>query len=289
MINRIMKNSGNKAYIKDLERLDRSAISDEITMISNISYIPDDNMEHTLDIYLCENGLEKPILIDIHGGGFISHDKKIDSVFANVMAQKGFVVFTLNYRLAYPEYNVFNQIEDIDKATRWIIEHAASYRGDSKSIYLAGHSSGGVNAIAETLLSISSDMLSDYGFEKREYKYSGLILDCGLLHFYKKSIAYNGMRSMVFPKGYKNDRRYKYLIFDQNKDINRLPKTIIITNESDELKNMSYYFDKLLNSRNVEHILFEKGSEGHMGVIFESKSEEMRLIDEISDYLMSES
>ena len=154
MINRIMKNSGNKAYIKDLERLDRSAISDEITMISNISYIPDDNMEHTLDIYLCENGLEKPILIDIHGGGFISHDKKIDSVFANVMAQKGFVVFTLNYRLAYPEYNVFNQIEDIDKATRWIIEHAASYRGDSKSIYLAGHSSGAVNAIAETLLSM---------------------------------------------------------------------------------------------------------------------------------------
>ena len=44
MINRIMKNSGNKAYIKDLERLDRSAISDEITMISNISYISDDNI-----------------------------------------------------------------------------------------------------------------------------------------------------------------------------------------------------------------------------------------------------
>lgn len=280
-----MKNSGNKAYIKDLERLDRSAISDEITMISNISYIPDDNMEHTLDIYLCENGLEKPILIDIHGGGFISHDKKIDSVFANVMAQKGFVVFTLNYRLAYPEYNVFNQIEDIDKATRWIIEHAASYRGDSKSIYLAGHSSGGVNAIAETLLSISSDMLSDYGFEKREYKYSGLILDCGLLHFYKNSIAYNGMRRMVFPKSYKNDRRYEYLLFDRNDDVNRLPKTVIITNESDQLKDMSYYFNELLDKRYVEHVLLEKGSKGHMGVIFDPKKDGMILVNEIYDYL----
>ena len=285
MINRIMKNSGNKAYIKDLERLDRSAISDEITMISNISYIPDDNMEHTLDIYLCENGLEKPILIDIHGGGFISHDKKIDSVFANVMAQKGFVVFTLNYRLAYPEYNVFNQIEDIDKATRWIIEHAASYRGDSKSIYLAGHSSGGVNAIAEALLSISSDMLSDYGFEKREYKYSGLILDCGLLHFYKNSIAYNGMRRMVFPKSYKNDRRYEYLLFDRNDDVNRLPKTVIITNESDQLKDMSYYFNELLDKRYVEHVLLEKGSKGHMGVIFDPKKDGMILVNEIYDYL----
>ncbi|MBQ4627652.1 MAG: alpha/beta hydrolase, partial [Clostridia bacterium] len=72
------------------------------------------------------------VLIDIHGGGFISHDKSVDSVFANVMAQKGFVVFALNYRLAYPEYNVFDQIEDIDKAARWIVEHASSYEGDNK-------------------------------------------------------------------------------------------------------------------------------------------------------------
>ena len=29
MISRIMKNSGNKAYIKDMDRLDRSGMSDE--------------------------------------------------------------------------------------------------------------------------------------------------------------------------------------------------------------------------------------------------------------------
>ncbi|MCR5103511.1 MAG: alpha/beta hydrolase fold domain-containing protein, partial [Eubacterium sp.] len=59
-------------------------------------------------------------------GGFISHDKKVDSVFANVMAQNGFVVFSLNYRLAYPKYTVFDQIDDIDKATRWIVQHAST-------------------------------------------------------------------------------------------------------------------------------------------------------------------
>ncbi len=152
-------------------------------------------------------------------------------------------------------------------------------------ISISGHSSGGVNAVAESLLSISPDMLSDYGFEKRDYMYNGLLLDCGLMHFYKNSIAYNGMRSMVFPKGYKKDVRYKYLLFAENSDISNFPKTVIITNESDELKDMSLYFDGLLKSRNVKHILFENGSKGHMGVIFEPKADGMRLLGEVSKYL----
>ena len=285
MLNKIMKNSGGKAYARDIESLDQSAISEEITMISNVNYIPGDSMEHTLDIYFRKDGVKKPILIDIHGGGFISHDKKVDSIFANVMAQNGFVVFSLNYRLAYPEYNVFDQIDDIDKATRWVVKHASSYDGENKRMYVVGHSSGGVNAVAEVLLSLSSEMLSDYGFEKRDYTYRGLIIDCGLMHFYKNSIAYNGMRRMVFPKSYKNDRRYEYLLFDRNDDVNRLPKTVIITNESDQLKDMSYYFNELLDKRYVEHVLLEKGSKGHMGVIFEPKKDGMILINEIFDYL----
>ena len=285
MLNKIMKNSGGKAYVRDVERLDQSAISEEITMISNVNYIPGDSMEHTLDIYFRNDGVKKPILIDIHGGGFISHDKKVDSIFANVMAQNGFVVFSLNYRLAYPEYNVFDQIDDIDKATRWVVKHASLYDGENKRMYVVGHSSGGVNAVAEVLLSLSSEMLSDYGFEKRDYTYRGLIIDCGLMHFYKNSIAYNGMRRMVFPKSYKNDRRYEYLLFDRNDDVNRLPKTVIITNESDQLKDMSYYFNELLDKRYVEHVLLEKGSIGHMGVIFDPKKDGMILINEIFDYL----
>ena len=285
MLNKIMKNSGGKAYVRDIERLDQSAISEEITMISNVNYIPGDSMEHTLDIYFRNDGVKKPILIDIHGGGFISHDKKVDSVFANVMAQNGFVVFSLNYRLAYPEYNVLDQIDDIDKATRWVVKHASSYDGENKRMYVVGHSSGGVNAVAEVLLSLSSEMLSDYGFEKRDYTYRGLIIDCGLMHFYKNSIAYNGMRRMVFPKSYKNDRRYEYLLFDRNDDVNRLPKTVIITNESDQLKDMSYYFNELLDKRYVEHVLLEKGSKGHMGVIFDPKKDGMILINEIYVYL----
>ena len=109
-----MKDSGNKAYVKDLERLDHSLESNLVTVKNDVNYAGDNDAEHTLDVYYLDNDKMKPVLVDVHGGGFISHDKKIDSVFANVMAQKGFVVFTINYRLAYPEHNVFDQSNTLD-------------------------------------------------------------------------------------------------------------------------------------------------------------------------------
>lgn len=284
MINRIMKDSGNKAYVKDLERLDHSLESNLVTVKNDVNYAGDNDAEHTLDVYYLDNDKMKPVLVDVHGGGFISHDKKIDSVFANVMAQKGFVVFTINYRLAYPEHNVFDQIEDIDKATRWIVNNALAFKADTSKMFIAGHSSGGVNAIAEVLLSLSENMRSDYGFNSRNYFYNGLILDCGLMQFYKSSVAYNGMRNMVFTKGYKDDKRYCHLMFDKNDEIMKLPSTVIITNKSDELKAMSYDFKKLLERNNVKNVLFDTGSDGHMGVIFKPLSNDSTLIDDIVSF-----
>ena len=285
MINWMMKKSGEIALKTDVGKLDLARLPKEVTEIKDVSYIDDNDPAHKMDIYLRKDGSKKPILIDIHGGGFISEDKAMNRLFGNYMAKLGFVVFELNVRLAYPEWTVFDQIDDIDKGVRFALEHAGEYEGDTDMIYIAGHSSGGVLAFTECMLSESAEMRADFGLQERSYRYKGLITDCGLMHFYKNNIAYNGMRSMVFPKGYKNDARYRHLVFAENREISNLPKTVIITNESDELKDMSFYFDGLLKSRNVEHILFETGSKGHMGVIFEPKAEEMRLIGEVSEYL----
>ena len=263
----ITKWSFKKAYAFDIKRLDDSYASDEIREDLEIGYINDGLSEHTLDVYYKDDGRSKPILIDIHGGGFISYDKEYNRVFANVAAQQGFVVFELNYRLAYPENTVFEQIEDIDKAVRWITEHAASYGGDNNRLYISGHCTGGVLATAEVLLSLCPEMLSDYGFEEKNYQYKGLILDCGYMHFYNKSPAYRFLRSMIFNKSYESDKRYKYLCFDQNSSIRKLPKTVLITNKQDPLKGMTYQFEELLKQNNVIYKLFEEGSKGHTGIV----------------------
>ena len=190
MINNIMKMSSEKAYKKDLERIDLSKKDENISEIKNISYIDDNLIEHKLDIYYRKDKKIKPIVIDIHGGGFISSYKEMDSLFANYLAQRGYIVFNVNYRLAYPKFNVFDQIDDISNAVKWIIENASKYDGNIDDMYIVGHSAGGVLALAESLLCNDEKMRKDYNIENRNYNYKGIILDCGALHFYDSSIAY---------------------------------------------------------------------------------------------------
>ena len=287
MINWIMKKSGDIALKTDVGKLDLSRLPEEVTEIKDISYADDNDPGHKLDIFVRMDGSKKPILIDIHGGGFISEDKAMNRLFGNYMAKLGFVVFELNVRLAYPEWTVFDQIEDIDKGVRFALRCASEYEGDTDQLYIAGHSSGGVLAFTECMLSSSPEMLADFGLKERSYKYKGLITDCGLMHFYKRSIAYWGMRKMIFPKGYKEDNRYKYLTAENNEFIQKLPKAALLTNSKDVLKKMTYYFDGVLTQKGVEHRLFEYGKDGHTGIIFKPYTDENQaVLKSVREYLI---
>ena len=287
MINWIMKKSGDIALKTDVGKLDLSRLPEEVTEIKDVSYVDDNEPGHKLDIFVRMDGTKKPVLIDIHGGGFISEDKAMNRLFGNYMAKLGFVVFELNVRLAYPEWTVFDQIEDIDKGVRFALRCASEYEGDTDQLYIAGHSSGGVLAFAECMLSSSPEMLADFGLKERSYKYKGLITDCGLMHFYKSSIAYRGMRKMIFPKHYNEDKRYKYLTAENNEFIQKLPKAALLTNSKDVLKKMTYYFDGVLKQKGVEHRLFEYGKDGHTGIIFKPYTDEnLAVLKSVREYLI---
>lgn len=289
MINRIMKKAGDAALKSDVGKLDLTRLVKDVTEINDVSYVNDNDPGHKMDVYIKIDGKKKPILIDIHGGGFISEDKSMTRLWGNYMADLGFVVFEMNFRLAYPEVTVFDQVEDIDRGVRHVLEIADQYECDRGELYIAGHSSGGVQAFTECMLSASAEMLNDFGLKERDYRYKGLITDCGLMHFYKSSIAYWGMRRMIFPKGYKQDIRYKYLTVTGNEYLTRLPKTALITNRKDVLRKMTYYFDEELNKSGVEHRLFDGGKDGHTGIIFSPyKEENLKTMRSVRDYLLDD-
>ena len=282
-----MKMAGDKALKVDVGKLDLSRLPEEVTEINDISYIEDDLPGHRMDIYIRKDGTKKPILIDIHGGGFISEDKAMNRLFGNYMAKLGFVVFEINFRIAYPEWTVFDQINDIDRAVRYVLDNADSYECDRDQLFIAGHSSGGVLAVSEALLCVDPAMRSAYGISNRDYSYKGILTDCGLMHFYKSSIAYWGMRKMCFPKGYKNDKRYGYLLFEENESLKKLPKLALITNPKDVLRKMTFHFDKALENHKTEHRLILYGKDGHTGIIFKPYTEQnMAALTQVWEYFL---
>jgi arylformamidase len=103
-----------------------------------------------LDIYApAEITRAAPILVWVHGGGFVRGDKRpADQPFnAHVgrwMARNGFVGVVMNYRLA-PESAWPSGGEDVGLVIEWLKVKARLYGGDPERIVLAGTSAGAVH------------------------------------------------------------------------------------------------------------------------------------------------
>lgn len=96
-----------------------------------------------LDVYQPEGFTGKrPGVILVHGGGWMFGDKGFYAPFARHLAEKGFVAFSVNYRLA-PASHYPAQVDDVQRAVRWIRAHAADYNLDTERLGALGDSAGG--------------------------------------------------------------------------------------------------------------------------------------------------
>lgn len=113
----------------------------------NIAYSSDDNVKHLLDLYLPFDGMgDLPVVIFIHGGGWISNDKYADMGYMmNTMAamlNNGFAVASIDYRFAQDA--VFPLIlQDCNEGVSYLYDHAEEYNLDFENVALMGFSAGG--------------------------------------------------------------------------------------------------------------------------------------------------
>src|SRR5580698_259627 len=97
-----------------------------------------------LDVYQPgEHSDLRPAIVLIHGGGWTSFDKSTMGRLAMFLAQSGFVAFSVDYRLFHDKENLWPaQLDDVQRAVRWIRANAAKYRVDPEHIGAFGHSAG---------------------------------------------------------------------------------------------------------------------------------------------------
>lgn len=110
----------------------------------DVRYGPD--TRHRLDIFAPPNAAALPVVLFVHGGGFVHGDKGNagDPFYNNVGAwavSSGFIGVTMTYRLA-PAHGWPAGAADVDRAVAWLQAHIASAGGDARRIVLMGHSAG---------------------------------------------------------------------------------------------------------------------------------------------------
>lgn len=117
----------------------------QVTTQMNVSYgpLPDEGLD------LCapkHTTINHPGVILLHGGGWMSGDKSSYDALCRLLATRGFVAATINYRLA-PHSTWPDQLVDSQLAVRWLRAHAAQYGLDSQRLCSWGASVGGHLAV----------------------------------------------------------------------------------------------------------------------------------------------
>lgn len=155
----------------------------DIMSIEEVPY--KDNSLCRLNIY-SPNDFNKPlpIIIYYHGGGWAIGDKNEHTVFCKILANRGFVVFNVNYTLSTKKPHPFPLFDCIDVAN-WVYSNSEKYDADKNNIFLCGDSAGAQAAAVLGALCSSEEM---YGHFKEKYNIrldfkqglKGLGLLCGI-------------------------------------------------------------------------------------------------------------
>lgn len=128
------------------------ATDDGIRATRDLAYGP--HPRHRVDLYrpaVAARTGGAPILVFLHGGGFVRGDKSMRENVGAWGARQGFVVAVPNYRLA-PESRWPAGPEDVSRLHDWLARGAGSFGGDGERIVLAGESAGAAHVAAAALI-----------------------------------------------------------------------------------------------------------------------------------------
>lgn len=238
----------------DQKRIDSQTPTPGIRQICDIPYIDDKTREHTLDIYYPEGTTQKlPVIVDIHGGGWLYGYKEINKYYCLKLAEKGFLVASLNYRLAR-DFQLIDQIADVFSAFAFLRDNLKSYPADTENIFLVGDSAGGQIACLSAAISKSEKMQRDFGVKPSlSFKAVGAI--CPAVDLISPNFILNVNLKSLLGERPKENPLYKYADYE-NVAYLGLPPFYIVTSSGDFLKAQAKKLKEVLDRHGVENVYY---------------------------------
>lgn len=97
------------------------------------------------------DGTSTPLVVHFHGGAFVSGSVDSPSVIAQLLADAGAVVLSVDYPLA-PDHPFPSAVEAAYATLRWAHLHRQRLAGKGAALFLAGEEAGGCIAAAVALM-----------------------------------------------------------------------------------------------------------------------------------------
>ena len=213
---------------------------DNVEEILNIPYMNRDEVPLGMDIFkpVVAEDAEMPVVVTIHGGGLTMGDRKISRPFARVLAHKGYLVFSIEYRLA-PRANVCMQLDDVCAGLDLVGRKLVDYNVDFRRIFLASESAGAYLAAYVTAMKGSEKLQQAIGYEPSRVVFKALGLMSGMLYTNRNPMVRWLMADQLYGEKRADENFLQYMNPEHPEILNNLPPTFFITSREDVLNNYS--------------------------------------------------
>ncbi len=152
---------------------------DDIVRFDSLRYGPCPGM-NLLDVYR-PKGIQGalPVIVNVHGGGWVYGDKELYQFYCMSLAQRGFAVVNFTYRLA-PEAKFPASLEDTNAVITWMYAHRDEYGLDMANVFMVGDSAGGHLLALYAALCTNPDYAKNFPFAAPQgFKPAAIALNCG--------------------------------------------------------------------------------------------------------------
>lgn len=252
IIVKIMQVSWKFCDKSDKKRMSTQTPPENVVKVKDVTYLDDGNPYHKFDVFYPEGTIPEeglPVIIDIHGGGWMYASKDLNEYYCMELANKGYCVFSISYRLV-PDVTVYEQIKDCTDALAYINSNMKNYPANKKTVMLTGDSAGGQLALYSTILNNNPDAREIFDTVDTKLNIKCLLLTSPVT--YAKSGGWFSIYTKkMWGKDYKTKAAYNYMDLDEIMELaNNMPPTYFITSSGDTLAHdqtvnaYNYFADK---------------------------------------------
>ena len=252
IIVKIMQVSWKFCDKSDKKRMATQTPPENVVKVKDVEYLDDGNPYHKFDVFYPDGEIPKeglPVIIDIHGGGWMYASKDLNEYYCMELANKGYCVFSISYRLV-PDVTVYEQIKDCTDALAYINSNMKNYPANKKTVMLTGDSAGGQLALYSTILNNNTDAREIFGTVDTKLNIKCLLLTSPVT--YAKSGGWFSIYTKkMWGEDYKTKAAYNYMDLDEIMELaNNMPPTYFITSSGDTLAHdqtvnaYNYFADK---------------------------------------------
>lgn len=201
----------------------------------DLPYRGDGNARHTLDLIRPDTDELLPVVIEIHGGGYIGCEKDINRLHARWYAQHGFAVVNGDYTL-HPEGDFPTVMAELADIVGWVCAQADQYALDPGRICMSGDSAGGHLVLLYAMLQGSETLQERFGVSLEAERIKAVAATCPAFRLVGEGggTALSELVSLMYPEGVSRE-------WLRGLDITRLctesrfPPIIVVTTPGDEL------------------------------------------------------